>query len=408
MRSNMLTAIIKSTTRCNYRCKYCFVNADTSGEDMTLGTLRTTIHKLLSTANDSAVRFIWHGGEPLLCGLEFFDSVVALQREFNTQNKECTNAIQTNGSLLDDETIDFLKKNHFRIGLSLDGPRELNDVIRLRGRDAGTYDTTIERVRLLREHGLTTGAIATITRHNCHYPAELFRLFKENGLHMKLGQLVNSGRAKSNTEELGLLPEEYGEFAVQLFDLWLNDDEGITRIDPFESIVQSMLKPGARPTECIHAGRCHEMFICVSPNGDLYPCGLFHGHGDFCYGNICDLSLDRIEETPAYRILQFRQDVINDSCGNCPFFQYCHGGCPFSAFSNTGDILSRDYYCEGFRMVFRHVAERYKAALDPSDALDKFRIVCGGGGGGGGEYGRYCVDYSVDWREYPVYSEFIA
>lgn len=407
MRNQTLTAIVEVTTCCNYHCTYCYVEADASGEEMTLETLRATIQKLLSTVDHSAIRFIWHGGEPLLRGLEFFEHVVALQEELNVQGKTCINAIQTNGSLLNGEIVDFFKRNSFQVGLSLDGPREVNDATRKRAQDCGTYDTTVEKIRLLQENGLSTGAIATITKHNYHYPAELYRLFKEKNIHMKLGQLRNSGRAKSRGGELRLLPKEYGEFATQLFDIWLRDRENVIGISPFESIVQSIVKSGERPVECIHAGRCHDKFVGISPNGDVYPCGLYQGYKDFCYGNIHDLSLDEIEETSVYETLELRQEVINHLCGECIFFEYCHGGCPFSALCNNGDILSKDYYCEAFKMIFQHVAESSAAIETSKDLKDKFKIICRGGGGGGGKDiytvhsdGPYSV--YIDYEDYEV------
>ncbi|NIM13915.1 MAG: SPASM domain-containing protein [Candidatus Aminicenantes bacterium] len=402
MRNQTLTAIMEVTTRCNYSCTYCYVGAEVSGEEMTLETLRATIQKLLSIVDHSTIRFIWHGGEPLLRGLEFFEHVIALQEELNVHDKTCINAIQTNGSLLNGEIVDFFKRNAFQVGLSLDGPREFNDATRKCAQDCGTYETTLEKIRLLKENGCNTGAIATITKQNNHYPAELYRLFKDIGIHMKLGQLRNSGRAKSRGEELRLLPKEYGEFATQLFDIWLKDRETTIEISPFESIMRSMFKPDERPVVCFHAGRCHNNFVGISPNGDVYPCGLYQGYEDFRYGNIHDLRLDEIEKTRAYETLELRQEVVNHLCGECIFFEYCHGGCPFSALCNNGDILSKDYYCEAFKMIFQHVAESSAAIETSQDLKNKLKIICGGGGG----KGTYTVHSDGPYTVYIDYTDY--
>lgn len=406
MSKQVLTAIVKATNLCNYRCKYCFVEASAPKKKMTFETLHAIIEKLLSSVKYHTINFIWHGGEPLLCGLEFFNHVITLQKELNTQNKTYSNAIQTNGSLLNDEIINFFKKNHIKIGLSLDGPREINNITRLSGRYTGTYETTINKIRKIQKHGLKTGAIATITKYNYRYPKELYSLFKENKIHMKIGQLVNSGMAKFGTEEIRLHPKEYGKFATKLFELWFNDKENSIRVSPFESIMQSMIHSSRKPAECIFAGNCHKKFIAISPNGDIYPCGLYQGYEKFRYGNIYEFSMDKIEEAHTYKILEQRQKDIKRLCGGCAFFKYCHGGCPFSALSNNGNIFSKDYYCEAFKIIFQHILEKVNMALENlEDCENKVKLLMGGGGGGGDGYGVYTISYDVDytvWDDYVV------
>ena len=63
------------------------------------------------------IEFVWQGGEPTPLGIDFFERVIALQRSF-ASGKTITNSCQTNGTLLNDEWCDFLRKNHFMVGIS--------------------------------------------------------------------------------------------------------------------------------------------------------------------------------------------------------------------------------------------------------------------------------------------------
>jgi uncharacterized protein len=114
--------------RCNLNCDYCFYLEKQAlfpkGEDYVMSdeVLKAYINKYITLQPTPVVGFVWQGGEPTLLGLDFYRKVVELQRPYIGQ-KEITNSLQTNGTLLDDEWCAFLKENNFLVGLSLDGPR---------------------------------------------------------------------------------------------------------------------------------------------------------------------------------------------------------------------------------------------------------------------------------------------
>ena len=91
--------------------------------------LEAYVQRYIAAQSAPEVEFTWQGGEPTLMGLEFFERAVALQRKFS-QGKQIRNTLQTNGTLLDDDWGAFLKREGFLVGVSLDGPRALNDVAR--------------------------------------------------------------------------------------------------------------------------------------------------------------------------------------------------------------------------------------------------------------------------------------
>ncbi len=118
--------IVKLTDNCNMRCRYCYHfqhNTNHVYNNMQIEVVDKVIERLIEH-NHQYAHFIWHGGEPLLMGLAFFEHIINKQKEvLRTNDKDIviSNGIQTNGTLLTRDTIDFLVENHFYIGLSLDG-----------------------------------------------------------------------------------------------------------------------------------------------------------------------------------------------------------------------------------------------------------------------------------------------
>ena len=69
---------------------------------------------IIHNGKDSITKFIWHGGEPLLAGLDFYMKVVDFQNNFKKDGYRILNAIQTNLTLLNDEFIDFCQKQNIQ------------------------------------------------------------------------------------------------------------------------------------------------------------------------------------------------------------------------------------------------------------------------------------------------------
>ena len=90
---------------------------------MTEETLEQLIIRAFEYAEGS-ITFAFQGGEPTLAGIMFFEKTLELQKKHNTKGLQIENTIQTNGILIDEDWAEFLAKNRFLVGLSLDGPKK--------------------------------------------------------------------------------------------------------------------------------------------------------------------------------------------------------------------------------------------------------------------------------------------
>ena len=171
---------------CNLDCKYCFYLEKEKlypGENqwrMSDAVLEEYIRQYIQSQCVPEINFAWQGGEPTLLGVDFFRKAVALQKK-HSAGKTILNAIQTNGTLLDDEWCEFLAANHFLVGLSIDGPAELHDKYRVDKRQQPTFGAVMRGLELLKKHGVEFNTLTVVNRANSQQPLEVYRFLKSIG-----------------------------------------------------------------------------------------------------------------------------------------------------------------------------------------------------------------------------------
>ena len=365
-----LSVIIKPTNNCNFNCKPCYASSGPMNRDVMSGeTLENSITKISyfnGKGDDNCSSFIWHGGEPLLAGLGFFIDVVKIQKRLRDDGYAFRNAIQTNGSLIRKETVDFFKENEFSPSLSLDGPKEINDKTRIyakaRNGSYSTFDDVIRSIDLLKENGIDAGVVTVVNRHNIDCLQEVYDFFKSKGINAKFNPLFKTGRAKLNYSELCVSEEEYAEATFAFFKAWEKDTQPI-HLECFENMLKSYLSNGCYSPECQFMDSCQRKFISIDRNGDVYPCAEFCGVTEFRYGNINSDSLEEILSSPLRDKLYGRSEKISD-CQGCEHKGLCYGGCMQRAYAANGDIMGKDPLCQTFKMFFGYFSKTFLAVED--------------------------------------------
>lgn len=346
---NTHTVIIKVTNDCNMACHYCFVEKSAPRRVViSLGTIQRLLEELEEHSSQPVIHLTWHGGEPMLVGVRFYRQIVELQTRF--KKKKFVNAIQTNGTLINDEFAELFKEHGFLVGVSVDGPEAIHDAGRIDKNGNGTFQRIAENLALLKTKSVNFGILSTITRHNVGHAGELYGFLKNNGFSTTFSVLFPSGNARDNINRLSISPSEFSDFLVETADLWMNDTEP-TAMRSIELMLGNLLADGQRSKSCIFSKKCHESFLAIGPTGDLYPCCLFQGHEDFKYGNIHEISLSQIAETLVWRAMEERVEYVNRACGPCDIKEYCHGGCAFNALVTDGTILKKDCYCAAYKQA---------------------------------------------------------
>lgn len=356
---------------CNLRCDYCYYLGKTSREGshaMTDRMLEAFVRQYIESQTCLQVLFTWHGGEPMLRPLSFYQKAVGLQRRY-AGGRIIDNCIQTNGTLITDEWCRFLHDNGWLVGLSIDGPEPTHDHYRHTISGHGTHERVMRAARMLDEHKVEWNAMATINSHNVADPKGFYQFFKDIGCHYiqftpiveRLAEEPNgSMRLMAPDEEGGRLspqsitPDEWGGFLCGLFDEWVKEDVGNYFIQLFEATLACWC--GVMPGMCSMAPTCGQVGV-MEPNGDLYSCDHFV-FPRYKLGNISQSPVASLMYGARQRAFgAAKRDSLPRQCKQCRFLFACHGECPKNRFAQTMDgERGLNYLCAGYRRYFAHVA----------------------------------------------------
>ena len=378
---------------CNLDCHYCYYldkaeiyhgRQPRMSEDM----LETLTKQYIESNDVPEVTFNWHGGEPLVMGLDFYRKAVELQRRF-ASGKIIHNTLQTNGTLVTPEWADFFRANDFLIGISIDGPADIHDKFRKDKGGQPTFNKVMHAVSLLRQRGVQFNTMTTVNKASEGRGAEVYRFLKSIGSrYMQFMPVVehvmypvdSQGRVQKNARPYIVAPETpgaylarwsvssqgFGKFMCDIFDEWWKGDVGRYFVNLFDATLAGYC--GVQPGSCSYAATCGDNLV-VEHNGDVYPCDHFV-YPEYFSGNIETVHLRQIATSDRQRRFGLnKRNALPSKCIACRYGHLCHGECPKHRFSKTdsGDT-GLSALCSGYYMFFEHTSSRM---LQMRDAILK-------------------------------------
>lgn len=390
---------------CNLDCEYCFFLSKEalypgSPFRMKEDVLEAYVKQIIESQLAPQVTITWQGGEPTLMGLEFFQGCMGLVNKYARKGMRVENSIQTNGTKLDDDWCAFFKENHFLVGLSLDGTREMHDAYRVDKSGEGTFDRVMQAARLLQKHEVDFNILCTVHTANADHPLDVYRFFRDQvgtdfiqfipiveratpetlpianrgwgdrSFQDKPGSDLpaqgereilsakSSGRPLYKLEgnlvtERSVNPEKWGRFLSIIFNEWVRNDVGKVFVQMFDSALGSWVGQGA--SLCIHRETCGDALV-LEHNGDLYSCDHFV-EPDYFLGNIKETHmLELVASDQQRKFGTDKRDTLPQYCLDCEVRFACHGGCPRNRFIETPDgEAGLNYLCAGYRTFFNHI-----------------------------------------------------
>jgi uncharacterized protein len=365
---------------CNLNCDYCFYlekQALFSGKNvlrMPDDVLSAFIKNYIHSQPSPLVEFVWQGGEPVLAGLKFFHKIIKFQKKY-ARHKTIQNSLQTNGTLLTDEWCRFLKENNFLVGISLDGPEKIHDLYRRDRKGAGSFAQVMKGLRLLQKREVNYNVMAGVARETAKHPLEVYRFFKKAqvnfiqftpiverlpdtagaALGLRLAGPPSPGQPLEQTDVTPwtVLPEDYGEFLIAIYEEWVRRDVGQIFVMNFEWALNAWL--GLSSPVCIHADQCGRSVV-VEHNGDVYACD--HSvYPQYHLGNVITVSFsDMISKSLSTGFGILKEKELPRPCRACDALKACRGGCPKQRFLTNALGEERiPYLCAGYRMFFLHI-----------------------------------------------------
>jgi len=371
---------------CNLNCEYCFYLEKKalfgSGEQYRMSdkVLSAFIINYITSQPTPVVEFLWQGGEPTLLGIDFFKRVLDFQKRFSG-GKTITNALQTNGTLLTDEWCLFLRENKFLVGISLDGPKEINDRYRRDRQGNGSYDRVMRGLRLLQKYKVEYNVLACVARETAAYPLEGYRFFRDAGfefiqftpiaermpdthsakigLHLAAPAALDGRNEATEVTPWSIIPEAYGDFLITIYEEWVRHDVGKIFVMNFEWALNAWI--GNPSPVCVHAKQCGRSLV-IEHNGDVYACD-HCVYPQYRLGNILTDTLPHMaEKSLASKFGITKETALPRLCRECEVLAACRGGCPKHRFQITyNDEPGLHYLCEGYKKFFLHIRKYLRA-----------------------------------------------
>ena len=365
--------ILKLTTNCNLACAYC---SEGDKEPKTLPEeylykLADDIVDFSENTDERKFDFLFHGGEPTLYGRDKLSRFIDYAHK-KLENFDINFMMQTNGYLIDDDWIQFFKKESIGVGVSLDGYPEIHDKFRRTKNGEPTAAKITANIKAMQAAGLSIGTLMVLNSDEEIDAQKLFDFIQEENLSPKIHPVIPCGRAYGRKDAPGIY-EKYILLMERLFELALKNNM-TNRIQPLDELMDAIL--GVAPVkECSFNGSCGKNFMCLYPDGAVGFCGRAGGAKELIYGNIQNSTLFELYNSDNAKRLKNRQAYLKENdCKDCKEWDFCHGGCAFEALNSFGKIESKYENCAGRKRLLAFLRGKGLKILKEALVREKVRL----------------------------------
>lgn len=374
-----LQLLIKVSRQCNLRCVYC---NDWRAESPTLSLAH--FERLCVTAlNDTfhtGVVFVWHGGEPTMVPVDYYEEVVKIQARANVKGLPVINVLQTNAAHLSDRWIDFLKRQDFGLSISLDGPPEVHGINRPTVGGRSSFPLVARTMQRLRQEDLPFGVLFVLSEDLLALGAEkTWAFIEELGLTevdfvpARPPNLPGGIKRSPTIAPQFVYNERWTAFMRDIFDIWWDGGSQV-RIKMLDSVMSRLID--AAPELCLVGGGCFGTVFSVEPEGHINVCDVFHGEELFQLGELSADTFATIGKSARLAgVIRWNEDRL-EGLRACPYFELCNGGCPHDAviYESYGARSLIDGCC-GWAPLFEHVMRRAGADLARASGRQLLSVV---------------------------------
>lgn len=346
---------------CNLNCQYCYYIEKAKLYDNNEPVMsKTLLEKIIIQhieANDrQEMSFVWHGGEPLLAGIDFYRRACNLQKK-HANGKTIYNSLQTNGLLINEEWCDFFNNNNYLLGISIDGPEDIHNCYRTNKAGHPNFRKLLKNIELLNRKQVAYNTLSVVSKQSEGRGVETYNFLKSIGSRFMQFMPAYDIITNNSTETLApwsVNPIKYGEFLNDIFDLWVTQDVGKYYVTLFDAILAGWCN--IAPGTCIFSDNCGDS-LTVEHNGDVYSCDHFVS-GKYFLDNISNKSLrDIYMSNKHFDFILNKRYSLPRECLSCDYYKLCIGECPKHRFGfDSGKVVrdTKNALCEGLKLFFAH------------------------------------------------------
>jgi uncharacterized protein len=368
-------AILKVASRCNLNCSYCYVYnmADSTWKMrpalMSNEVFEATLERIAQqchATHQNQFRIAFHGGEPCLIGPDTFDAWCGRAREVLGEIVPLSLVMQTNGTLLDARWIDLFLKHRVSIGISMDGPKEIHDAVRVDHREQGSYERVERGVKLLQEANVPHGV-------GCVIPLGADPLTVHHHF-LQLGCTEITYLMPHYTHDtIAPIRQRYGatpcaDFLVPIFDDWWFESTLEVQIDDLKNVAR-VIMGGRSHSEAI--GNDPPCYVFVEPDGEM--AGLDNLRA--CCDGLSRIKLN-VRQSDFFDLLRtetmhsqaiFEGMPLAQVCRSCPEGKTCGGGYLPHRYSSARGFDNPSVWCADLLKLFAHVRARLDVSVEETD-----------------------------------------
>jgi len=370
MIAHLDTVLIKTASRCNLDCSYCYVyqSNDTSWKEqpkkMSFETIENVSFRIIEQAKKQEKGFaiVLHGGEPLLLGYEKIKLLITKLRS-KLDFELYPISIQTNGILLTPDFLDLFSETKVSISVSLDGTKTANDIARIDHLRRSSFEETIKGIKLLESHFdskfLFAGTLSVI--QPTISPLKIYTFLKELNTPSMDFLLQDGNHDRLPIGKKNFNSVEYGTWIVQLLEIYLSDPKPV-KIRFIDDLIKLYLGGSS-----IKEGRGKETFgiLIIETNGEIRKNDTlrtsFDGADFFqVRKNISSTPLSEILESNEFHASRKLQFPTAQKCIDCSLLKVCGGGMPLYRWSSENGYDNPSVYCYDHQLIIQKIEQTLK------------------------------------------------
>jgi uncharacterized protein len=358
----------KISERCNLACKYCyfFFKGDESYLDhpayIAEQTVRSVGRFLGEGARDMGIETVsiaMHGGEPLMVGPERFEKYCEILRETILPYTNLKIGVQTNGLLLNQKWIDLLAQINVNIGISIDGPKALNDAVRIDDRGRGSYDKIVKAINLLHDN-VARGTMEGFGALSVLNPDSSAKAVYQHLIHDLGLKKIDFMLPKYNWDDYDpAVIKKVEDYSLELLNCWLADDNPNITIRNFNQVMNPFLTDKGIECKANHIIDINEA-ITIRSNGDVSPDDTTPALSEECQHsgfNVETSTLKAFYEAPLWESIRTCVEKPPEKCTKCEWVGFCGGGLIETRYSKANQFNNPTIYCQRNKMLYARMAE---------------------------------------------------
>ncbi|EDY2188324.1 XyeB family radical SAM/SPASM peptide maturase [Salmonella enterica subsp. enterica] len=358
---NFLEIVLKVSERCNINCDYCYmyncgnelsINSRPLIKDETVYNLKKLLENAASEFEIGTIQVDFHGGEPLMLGKRKFSEACDILLSGHYHNSYFILSCQTNGTLIDEEWVDIFYKYNVRVGISIDGPKHINDKHRLDHKGKSTYERTVNGIKMINsawKKGMMTNEPSILCVINPKVSGkEIYRHFVDD-LECKSFDLLipdENHDTCENTKAVGL-------YLNEAVDEFFNDSNKEIEVRIIATHMKSLMLKEFTPVIGISKGDINSAVFVITSEGDIYIDDALRVTNDILFspiGNLSNVKFKNLLESWQLKQYMNINNTLPSSCYDCIWKNSCFGGRALNRFSKVNRFDNKTVFCDSMRI----------------------------------------------------------